>query len=393
MWRFCFVALLAVRLGAQRAPESCEQFEAATRGDSASAQAWYRLGRCAHRDYEMVAPNGDSTRLAFRSSWTTALRALRRAVSLDPRFAPAYRPLFAILFAETRDGCSFASGLCTHVAPNLRDGDTVITIPRRVVVGPDPYGAVVREADASRRTNLLEARDVAARWASVAPNDPAPHAYLGRALLRLGDPVGAADELERAAAMRTPNSRGEIFFDRFEALVKANRGADARRAIDEAASNPGRDSVHLSVRLVGFDMLVGRVRRLPPRPIDWARARLNRARIDSMPANRFGSDYPQELFGSARMHLAVHDTAGAEVQLAELERLVMKAPFQNNFAIASLGPWLGDAWLLAGDVAAARGRRAEADGMYRRLVGLWEGGDSDLQHLVRDAQAHFAVLR
>lgn len=192
--------------------------------------------------------------------------------------------------------------------------------------------------------------------------------------------------------------------------------------------------MHLSLRLVGFDMLVGRVRRLPPRPIDSARARLIRAPLDSIAAlprsartpgpperfqvalasgdtgaarrvlaeydstitpqaNGFSSAFTQELFGSARMHLAVHDTAGAEAQLAKLERLVMKAPFQNNFAIASLGPWLGEAWLLAGDVAAARGRRAEGDGMYRRLIGLWEGGDPDLQHLVRDAQAHLALLR
>ena len=123
MWRFCFVALLAVRLQAQRPPESCEGYEATAHADSSSAQAWYRLGRCAFRDYEMVAPNGDSTRLAFRSSWTTALRALRHAVALDPRFAPAYRPLFAILFAEMRDGCSSVTGICAHVAPNLRVGD------------------------------------------------------------------------------------------------------------------------------------------------------------------------------------------------------------------------------------------------------------------------------
>src|SRR5581483_8313730 len=44
-----------------------------------------------------------------------ALRCDARRVS--PSYSRAHRPLFAIPFAETRDGCSFASGECTHVAP------------------------------------------------------------------------------------------------------------------------------------------------------------------------------------------------------------------------------------------------------------------------------------
>jgi hypothetical protein len=86
-----------------------------------------RLGRCTVRDEEMVAPDGDSSRLAFRSSWTTALRALRHAVELNPGYVPAYQPLFFILFAETRDGCWHATGMCSHVASIVRDGDSVIT--------------------------------------------------------------------------------------------------------------------------------------------------------------------------------------------------------------------------------------------------------------------------
>jgi tetratricopeptide (TPR) repeat protein len=434
MWRFCVVALLAVQLEAQRAPESCERYAAAARADSSSAQALYRLGRCAYRDYEMVAPNGDSTQLAFRSSWTTALRALRRAVTLDPAFAPAYRPLFAILFADTRDGCSSVTGLCSHVAPNVRVGDTLVTVPR--LVSQRSYGAVLREAAASKRANLLEAREVAARWTVVAPNDAAPHAELGRALLRLGDAMPAADELERAAALGTPATRREIFFDRFEALVKSNRGADARQAIDEAASNPGRDTLHLLWKLVPLDMLVGRVRTVAARAMDTVRARVMHARIDSLmrqprpphlatpqeqfqvalaggdtaaarralvrydssitpPPNSFSSGFSEDLFRSARMHVATADTTGAEAQLGELEQHLMRAPFQYNpfLGAESLGPWLGQAWLLTGDIAAARGRRADAETMYRRLIGLWQGGDVALQPLVRDARTRLAAFR
>ncbi|HSQ31477.1 MAG TPA: hypothetical protein VLN49_16590 [Gemmatimonadaceae bacterium] len=93
----------------QRAPEPCHQYQAAVQADPRNLEAAASLGRCSFRDYEMIAPHGDSSRLAFRSSWNTALRALRHAVDVDPQYAGAYRPLFAILFAETRDGCSAAT--------------------------------------------------------------------------------------------------------------------------------------------------------------------------------------------------------------------------------------------------------------------------------------------
>src|SRR5687767_8319803 len=73
---------------------SCDQYEAALRSNPSNLEAAAGLGQCSVRDYEMVAPGGDSTRLSFRSSWSTALRALRRAVELDPSNAGAYRPLF-----------------------------------------------------------------------------------------------------------------------------------------------------------------------------------------------------------------------------------------------------------------------------------------------------------
>ena len=431
MWRLCLVILIGFKLEAQAVPEpeSCERYEIAARADSANAQTWYGLGRCAYRDYEMVAPGGDSTRLAFRSSWTVALRALRRAVMLDPTFGRAYRPLFAILFAETRDGCSSKTGLCLFVAPNLRVADSLVTVPKRVPDGPDPYAGVVREAAESHHANLIEARDIATRWAAVAPNERMPHEYLGRASLRLDDPLRAADELERAAQLGTPASRRSIFFDRFEALVKANRGSDARRVIDEAADDPMRDSMHLTFRLASLDMLVGRLRHAP---VDSVTARALRARFDSLarlprptappglqesataiatgdPAaarralaafdstallsgRMNSSEYAHELFQSARLHLIAGDSAGAEARLAELEHRLFGQPFQYNLLIASLGPWLGDAWLLSGDLAAARGRRAAAEQMYRRLIGLWEGGDPALQPPVRQAYQRLAVF-
>src|SRR5690349_7785598 len=116
---FCSV-LLAPELPALQAVPSpappCDQYVAAVRANPNNLDAAARLGRCSFDDYVMIAPGGDSTRLMFRSSWSTALRALRHAVDLDPTYRAAYRPLFAILFAESRDGCSTVTGECRFVS-------------------------------------------------------------------------------------------------------------------------------------------------------------------------------------------------------------------------------------------------------------------------------------
>src|SRR5688500_14848501 len=82
----------------QRAPEPCDRYHAAVQADPRNVDAAASLGLCSVRDEEMIAPGGDSTRMVFRSSWSIALRALRRAVELEPSYSRAYQPLFRILF-------------------------------------------------------------------------------------------------------------------------------------------------------------------------------------------------------------------------------------------------------------------------------------------------------
>jgi tetratricopeptide (TPR) repeat protein len=437
MWLTALCPLLAHELPAlQWQVPSCEQYEAAVRADPGNLDAASRLGRCAVRDYELVAPDGDSTRLRFRSSWSTALRATRHAVDLDPSYAPAYRPLFAILFAEARDACSAITGECRHVAPVVRNGDTVITIPRLVHSNgaePDTYAEAIRESRAVQRSSLIEARDLALRWAGVAPNDRQPHEYLGRALLRLGDSEAAAAALERAATLGTPESRRRLFWERVEAFVKSDRGEDVRRLIDEASTDPGRDTARVRVyKIASLNALVGRFR---PPSIDSARVRALRPRIDSMIrhnpppspppkgitdllavgdsvgarrllagmdsaiASRSGGwVFPRvgpEHLGLATYHLALRDTAGAEARLAEIEQPLQEHPFEFSVGIGYGGdprPWLGRAWLLSGDLAAARHRPEDAARMYRRVIGLWGGGDPDLQPVVHQARAKLGAL-
>jgi tetratricopeptide (TPR) repeat protein len=402
--------------------------------DQASAVS---LGQCAIRDEEMVAPGGDSARLAFRTSWNPALRALRRAVQLDPTNGRAYPPLFRMLFAETRDGCSRAAGSCLHVASVIRDNDSLITVPRLVPTNttPSPYDPFVRETIDRQGPSLTEAATLAQQWARMAPNDFRPHQYHGQALLRLGNFAEAADALERSAELGTAQSRRRLFWDRFEALVKANRGTGARRVLDEAVVDSGRDTTQLRGFTVSeLNALVGRLR-LPP--VDSVRIRRQQARIDSIvrsqppqpsrPSRR--EPTVQELLAAgdtaaarrmvvrfdslmagppgrvqsqnfsahhlqlAELYLALGDTALAEARLAHIERPFHEGSFRFKIASAyGPQPWLGRAWKLSGDLAAARGRPSDARRMYERVVGLWGGGDADLQSVVTEANTRLDAL-
>jgi hypothetical protein len=85
---------------------------------------------------------------------------------------------------------------------------------------------------------------------------------LARAAPRELDPRGefpaASTELELAATLGTPESRRALFWDRFEALVKSDQGAEARRVLDDAASDPGRDTTQLRTwTIASLNALVG----------------------------------------------------------------------------------------------------------------------------------------
>ena len=437
----CLVALTAFTVvfagevpALQRAPARCDQYEAALRANPSNVDAAASLGRCSFADYEMIAPGGDSAHLVFRSSWSTALRALRHAVQLDPGNSRAYQPLFRILFAETRDGCSSVTRECRFVSPVVRAGDSILTIPRPVVLnrpGLDTYEEVIRESQTTRRANLTEARTLAERWVAVSPHDRRPHEYLGQALLNLGDPAAATKELEYAATVGTPESRRALFWDRMEALVRNDQGKEARRLLDETASEPARDTTRLhSYMLVGLNALLGRYRPMQdtsaegreqrarfealvrtrppmsPRPAsfsellakgDTSGARRALARSDSLLTPAEGTRriprVDEAILYSAEQHLALGDTLGAEARLSEIERVFNDRPFQYNAVTAfGPGPWLGRAWLLSGDVAAARGRRDEAGRMYRRIVGLLDGGDTDVKPVVDQARSKLVAL-
>ena len=422
----------------QRAPEPCDAYAAAVLARPDDLDAAARLGQCSIRDHVMIAPDGDSTRLKFRSNWTPALRALRHAVQVDPTYSRAYRPLFTILFADNRDGCSAVD--CRHGASVVRDGDSILTLPRLVSGGGgDVYDELTRETRADGRASMEEVRTLALRWAAAAPDDWRPHYYLGRALLRLGDLEAAVTQLEVAATMGTPQNRRELFWPRVEALLRTNRGRQAAQVLDEAMTAPGRDTTQQFAQQVSpVNAFIGRLRPPPvdsspymmklltqgkarrdsvirnmanaPRPPGFAvllaggdssGARRILAREDSMwpPAERKPGRIPmvsEMTWQSARMHLALADTAGAETRLGEIDRALDSYRFPQfiGLLVGDFGrPWIARGWLLQAQVATARGKPGEALQIYQRLVGLWEMADDDLQPVVTQAREEMAKLR
>jgi tetratricopeptide (TPR) repeat protein len=361
------------------------------------------------------------------------LRALRHAIQINPTFDRAYRPLFRILFAETRDGCSSVTWECRYVSPVLRDGDTIITVPRRVVMNAstDTYEQAVQQSQDTRRANLVEAREVAMRWLAAAPQDPEAHQYLGQSLLHLANAEGARVHLELAASLGTAETRRALFWDRMEALVRSDHGLEACHVLDEAAADPRRDTMQLrSFALASLNALLGRYR---PAPVDSVHAKRLRARFDSIVrANPLPAVRPPSFAGllangdtnaarrllarhdsanaprpgmrrfpradesivwSAEQHLTLGDTTIAIAQLGEIERAFTDRQFRYSAVpLAGTQPWLGRAWLLAADLAAARGQTDDARRLYTRVVGLWGCGDAEVKPIVDKARLRLESL-
>jgi len=128
---------------------------------------------------------------------------------------------------------------------------------------------------------------------------------------------------------------------------------------------------------------------------DTAGARRELVRFDSILAPTVGAlrfSRASLQFASANSHLVVADTVGAESRLAAIEQILSDRQLQYSGVLYDGGSWIGHAWMLAGNLAAARHHFPEAARMYRRIVGLWGGGDPELQPLVVEARAKLESL-
>ena len=131
---------------------------------------------------------------------------------------------------------------------------------------------------------------------------------------------------------------------------------------------------------------------------DTASARRALARFDAI-QRRLDADAPDNggWLLSSEAHLALGDSAGALRQMREwADRLPRFVP--RDGAIVGIGAYAGSfmwgrALLLYGDLLAASGDRAAARPQYQALIGLWAGGDPEVQPFVTRARAALARMR
>jgi len=231
--------------------EACQTYTALLRADSSDVEAWYNLGECNYHDQQVLAAAGDSTQLAFRSSWNTAMRAFQRALELDPSYHLAYSHIPDILLVERRIGCrsTAADANCQppHVARVLRHADTLVTIP----VLPTDLAALARQGDSAVaqavwRTNLQQNRVFAQAWVNAGPAEPRAHIALARALLRSGNIGEASREFALARARPTQLTVAEanrLIGERFEVLFKLDSLQAVARLADSLDARPGRTNL------------------------------------------------------------------------------------------------------------------------------------------------------
>ncbi len=225
---------------------ACELYGGLVRADSNDVEALYGVGRCSYKDDAVLFAGGDSTRPAFRSSWNTTLRVLRRAVSVDPTFHLAFDHILDVLTATTRVGCARSapdvpcevavSGpqqAQIYLAPMRRDGDSLVNIPFHAQV---PAAIIARLAESgradTRRRNLEEARAAASDWVAAGPDEGRAHRTLGRILLKLGRVDEADHEMAEAARLLVKDDYSDLSFFRIEIALKLGRGVEVNRLYD-----------------------------------------------------------------------------------------------------------------------------------------------------------------
>ncbi len=226
-----------------RYAEACDVFSRMVRSDSTDVEAWYNLGECSYHDPAVVARGGDSTRLVFRGSWNTMLRAFRKTLGLDPTYHLAFPHIQDALLVSTRSGCVLRSqqSQCggqdpTYQAFLLRDADSLVIVPVSLTRNPEQYAAQgLRWAEQhARARNLEEARAAVEAWLQAAPNESRPKAAYARLLLRLGDPAGAWAMLRQVPpnSVRSRIERANFMVDRIEAAVKLDSTEEAGRVAE-----------------------------------------------------------------------------------------------------------------------------------------------------------------
>ncbi len=227
---------------------ACELYAPLLRADSDDVEALYNFGECNYHDMIVAPVPGDTTQLAFRSSWNASLHAFRRVLSLDPTYHLAFQHVQDVLLASIRLGCHPPAGATSCVegsnSPGAvrRQGDSIATVPFSFA-NRASFEAQVAAArrDRSRQRNLEEARQAALDWVQAGPSEPRAKMAYGRILLLSGQ-IDSADVVLRQVPQRPSGpEQTELVLERIEAAVKLRRESEALQLLDSLRAEP--DSV------------------------------------------------------------------------------------------------------------------------------------------------------
>lgn len=297
-------ALIAGRLAEANLDwgRACETYAGLVARDSSDVEALYGLGECNFHDAVLVTPPGDTLHGAFRSSWNTSLRALRRVIEVDPTFHLAFSHILDILSARARFGCvtpGARNECASWTALALRDGDSLVTVPTHDSAS---YDAQYHrwEVEHPFAANMRDARRIAQAWVDADTTEDVAHYYLAEVFARTGELEDAWKQARLVSTTRNAFIGKQVLFQRFELAIKLGRGRDARALLDTITPDFPPDS--MSLALGSTEATFGRFGRILP-------YRRVGARFDRGLVTRYYANVPRVMLGLPRDSLNLDERA------------------------------------------------------------------------------------
>jgi tetratricopeptide (TPR) repeat protein len=241
-----------VAMGRGDYPQACNQYRALVNADSSDASAWLGLGLCQQRDSLVVVNRSSPSGFAFRSSHWGAIRAMERALTLDPDAGRVFgfnwltRKLLPLNITALRQGV--AESTEPFSAFPTDQADTLAFVPWRM---SDLFGRPrLLSEDVSRAygNNRRRALSIMTMVQRLRPQSPEANESLALALESVGEideiPTRAnaiaIDSVVRAATVLSTSSAQRLRVATLKVRLALRRGqfAEARRLADSVLATP-----------------------------------------------------------------------------------------------------------------------------------------------------------
>lgn len=246
---------------------SCATLATLVRHDSSDVEALYGLGDCRyHAGYLPPEPTADTTRGRFRGDWNGAIAMLRRALTVDPTYHPAFEHLLDMLVEPLITVCVVETLACGNNLQNysawiIRDADSLLIQPVRGNYTVKTGWRRRQDSTQSPLLNLREAQRIARDWTDAGPGEARAHLNLAKLDMKLGELAAAEAEFLLIPAGADAFARVGALEGRVQIAVIQGRGDTGRAALDTLAKLVANDSTS-ALRVGALAAAFGRVRPL-----------------------------------------------------------------------------------------------------------------------------------